>query len=125
MSLPSDIQYMIIKFVPHSSLMTVCRKWNNEIKNNRKNAAKAIGSWYKKRVFEHTYTCRFVQKLVREIIIYCPNEFFIIYPEFTVRKLNLEEELLSTLPTPRKRSDVRNWMLNMPISLHEWRYVGL
>lgn len=123
MYLPPEIQYMIIELIPHSNYLTVSREWNSEIKNIQKKAANTIGAWYKKK---SKYMYNSVPHLVRYYVIHYPDEFFIGYPEFTVSKLNLEEELLSVLPPikDRKRSDVRDWMLNIPLDLHDWIVVG-
>lgn len=130
MYLPSDIQHMIVEFIPCSEYLTVNRKWNTKIKSIQKKAANTIGTWYKKKMLktrgesEHNYSS--VQQMVRNYIIHYPDEFFIGYPEFTVFKLDLEDDLLSVLPSPinRKRSDVRDWMLNIPIDLEDWMFVG-
>lgn len=130
MYLPQEIQYMIIEFIPCSEYLTVNREWNAEIKSIQKKAANTIGAWYKKKMLqttcesEHTYSS--VQQMVRHYVIRYPDEFFIGYPEFVVFKLDLEDDLLSVLPSPinRKRSDVRDWMLNIPIDLEDWMFVG-
>lgn len=122
MSIPNELWYKIISFVPHGYFKAVCKEWNTEIKNIQKESVGTIENWYRK-VQENPTT---VKELVRCLIVYCPPEFFIVYPEFAVRKLGLNETLLSLIPPleTRKRSDVRDWILNMPILLEDWSYIG-
>ena len=122
MYLPPELQYHIISFYPCGDLKPVCKDWNDEIKIIHKYAANTIGNLYIK--VSENYTT--IEEMVRYYVVHYPNEFFIVHPEFAVKKLDLNEDLLSILPPPedRKRSDVRNWMLNMPISVDDWNFVG-
>lgn len=125
MALPQELQNMVIAFCPYSSLLTVCKDWNTEVKNIQKKAVATIGSWYKKvHVIPDIYVS--VKNMVRNFVLYYPKNFFIEYPEFTVHKLDLNYEILTIIPPIeyRKRSDVRDWMLNMTIDLDDWLYVG-
>lgn len=124
MALPPELQYMVLSFVPHSEFIPVCKDWKNEIQNIQKNAADKIGSWYKTRKVSENYDT--VPEMVRYFVVHYPEHFFLKHPEFTVSKLRLNEELVTVLPSlvDRRRSDVRDWMLNMPIELEEWSYVG-
>lgn len=124
MSLPSDLEYIIISFVPQSEYLTVCKSWNREIKSIQKKSANIIGKWYNRKIVISDFSN--TRDLVRYFIIHYPEEYFITYPEFTIKKLNINPYLLTLLPklVNRKRSDVRDWMLNMPISLDDWLHVG-
>lgn len=55
-----------------------------------------------------------------------PTEHYINYPEFTIRKLRLDNVLLNSLPSVnvRTRNDIKNWMRNMNITVNDWTYVG-
>lgn len=124
MCIPTEIQYMIISFIPEGEFRLVCKDWNNEITNIQKEYANIIGLWYKKRKI-HEYHIK-LSDMVRYYVINYPTEFFISYPESIVRNLGLNNDLLSVLPNQniRKRSQVRDWMLNMPITMSDLLFVG-
>ena len=124
MALPPELQYMVLSFVPQSEFIPVCKGWENEIQNIQKKAADKIGSWYKPRKVSENYDT--VPEMVRYFVVHYPEDFFLMYPEATVLKLGLNEELVTVLPSlvGRMRSEVRDWMLNMPIELEDWIYVG-
>jgi hypothetical protein len=126
MSLPLELQNIIISFCPHSRNLTVCKEWNAEIKNIQKNSVKTIESWYKKYILNNHSNYTSVEDMVRYYVIHYPEYLFMKYPEFIVIKLELTEELLTVLPTieTRKRSHVRDWMLSLPIDLNDWIYAG-
>ena len=113
MTIPLELQYIVISFIPQSSVYLVCKDWNNEIKNIQKNAVNIIGLWYKKKLITFQYFS--VRNIVRYYIICCPEENFIEYPEYIVTNLRLNECILSVLPSIllRKRSEVRDWILNI------------
>jgi hypothetical protein len=124
MSLPYDLQYIIISFGPRSGFITVCKNWAEEIKNIQQKATNTIGKWYKpKRVMEKFYT---VPEMVRYFVIHYPDKFFLRHPEATISSLGLNEQLTTILPplVNRKRSEVRDWMLNIPIGFEDWMVVG-
>jgi hypothetical protein len=124
MYLPPELQYMIISFVPHSDFITVSKDWSKEIKSIQKKSVNIIGEWYKsKRVRDHYST---VYEMIRFFVIHYPTEFFLMHPESTVLRLGLNESIVTVIPTlaNRKRSDVRDWMMNMPINLDDWLSVG-
>lgn len=124
MALPPELQYMVLSFVPQSEFIPVCKGWENEIQNIQKKAADKIGSWYKPRKVSENYDT--VPEMVRYFVVHYPEDFFLMHPEVTVLKLGLNEELVTVLPSlvGRMRSEVRDWMLNMPIELEDWIYVG-
>jgi len=125
MSLPTEIEMIIISFTPEFHLGLVCKTWRKKIRTIRKNASDAIGKWYHHRkVPENIGT---VQELVRYMVVHYPTEYFLSYPEFAVKKLGLNEDILTTIPLVeyRKKSDVKSWILGMPISLNEWLFVGI
>lgn len=128
MSLPDELELNIISFVPEFHLGLVCKTWKKEIDTIRKTAVNAIGKWYRPRRITENWNN--VQEFVRYMVVHYSHkyyEYFRKYPEFTVKKLGLNKELLSIIPPieKRKRSDVQKWMLNMPISLNDWDYVGI
>lgn len=123
MFIPSELQYKIISFIPSGELCLVCKEWNEEIKNIQKEYVDMIGLWYKKRKV-HEYHIK-LSGMVRYYVVHYPKEFFISYPESIVRKLGLNTDLLSVLPNDnRKRSQVRDWILNMPITVSDLVFVG-
>jgi hypothetical protein len=124
MALPSELQYMILSFVPQSEFIPICKNWAEEIKSIQKKAVDKIGSWYKLKKLREDYDT--VHEMIRYFVLYYQHDFFLMLPEFTVLKLDLNQQLIDVLPdlVGRKRSDVRDWMMNMPIDLDEWLYVG-
>ena len=123
MDLPTEMRYIIISFVPQSRFLTVCKEWKNQIKNIHKKSANIIGSWYKKRI--SILESESVIDIVRYYIIHYPEIWFIDRPEYIVSNLGLTEELLTVLPpgTYRKRSEVRDWLINMPIDIEDWKWI--
>lgn len=124
MALPSELQYMVISFAPQSEFIPVCKDWANQIQSIQKKAADKIGSWYNQRKVSADYDS--VPEMVRYFVLHYPEDLFLMHPEATVLTLGLNEELVTVLPTleGRKRSEVRDWMLSMPIELEDWIYVG-
>lgn len=124
MFLPVELQYKIMSFIPETNLRLVCKDWNGEITNLQKEYLNIIGAWYKKRKVHEYFTK--LPEMVRYYVVHYPEEFFIRIPEFAVSKLSLNTELLTVLPnqSDRKSSDVRNWMLNVPLDLGDWMIVG-
>ena len=66
------------------------------------------------------------KKLIRYYTIHYPTELFLIYPELIVSKLDLTTHLLTLLPESgsRKRSHIRNWLINLPLNEFDLAYVG-
>jgi hypothetical protein len=127
MDLPTEMRNIIISFVPQSRFLTVCKDWKNQIKNIQKKSANIIGSWYKKRISVLGSKNESVIKIVRYYVIHCPEIWFIDHPEYIVSNLGLTEELLTVLPpiTNRKRSEVRDWLINIPIDIEDWKWIVL
>lgn len=125
MNLPTEMTNIIISFLPQSGFLTVSKEWEKQIKNIQKKSANIIGSWYKKRLSGFGRQC--VKEKVRYAIVHSPEKWLTHYPEFIVHGLNLTEELLTVLPRikNRKNSDVRNWLINLPINMDEWRYIEI
>lgn len=121
MSIPVDLQYMIISYIPQSELKYVCKKWNKKIQKIQKDALNVIGVWYPK-IYNKYST---IEEMVRFAVIYVDYLIFILIPELTVYNLTLNHGLLTILPSikDRKRSDVRDWMNNVPLTLEEWYQV--
>jgi hypothetical protein len=121
MSIPVDLQYMIISYIPQSELKYVCKKWNKKIQKIQKDALNVIGVWYPK-IYNRYST---IEEMVRFAVIYVDYLIFILIPELTVYNLRLNDGLLTILPSikDRKRSDVRGWMNNVPLTLEEWYQV--
>ena len=116
MSIPIELQYIIISFIPQSrGLVTVCKEWNNELKNIRKNAVNIIGIWYKKRIISLYTEYITIKSSIRYYVLHFNEEHFIEYPEFIIVNFDLNEELLDVLPPimVRKRSEVRDWIINI------------
>ena len=120
MHLPPELQYIIMSFVPKSYLKSVCKDWNNEIKNIQLKYVSIISEWFSKRLVDENYTT--IKELIRYYVVHMEPEQFIIYPEFIVDIMGLNPYLLDELPdvNVRKRSHVRDWMMNIPISYDDW-----
>ena len=125
MHLPTEMMNIIISFSPQSGFLTVSKEWEKQIKNIQKKSANIIGSWYKKRL--SGFGRQSVKEKVRYAIVHSPEKWLTHYPEFIVHGLDLTEELLTVLPRikNRKNSDVRNWLINLPIDMDEWRYIEI
>jgi hypothetical protein len=125
MELPVEMELNIISFAPEHQMGLICKAWQEEINAIRKNAVDTIGKWYRPRRSTNDYNT--VTAFVRHLVINYPNEHFLLHPEFTVRKLGLNPKILTVLPPLpiRKRSNVRDWILNVPISFSDWIYVGI
>ena len=137
MSIPQEIELYIISFIPFSELELVCKDWKNEIKSIRKKSLLIIEKFYLKNkiknylktnidILSSQYYFKTNIDLIRYLCVNYESEYFLPYPDFAVSKLGLNQDLLTLLPhlKDRKRSDVKTWMLNMPISLSDWMYVG-
>jgi hypothetical protein len=122
MAIPIELQYMIVSFTPQSTLKQVCKDWNDEIEKIHKAASNTIGKWYPNVCKDYTT----IEEMVRYYVIYYKDELFIQHPEYAIYRLYMNPILLSVLPPieDRKRSNVRDWILNMPITLDEWSFVG-
>lgn len=55
-----------------------------------------------------------------------PDQFYMLYPEYTVYKLNLSKSILNSLPLSdkRTRADVKQWMIESNLSLEQFVSVG-
>lgn len=124
MDLPLELVYKIISYVPYTDFRSVSKEWKGEIDYILGKSIKSIEKWYKMWKPRTDYFT--IEGLVRYYIVYYPVEYFISYPELVVQKLGLSVSLLDVIPNRdiRKRSDVRDWILNMPISVNDLNYVG-
>jgi hypothetical protein len=124
MVLPPEIVYKIISYVPQTSFRGVSKDWKSEIDYILGKSVKKIEKWYKNRKTQDDYNT--IKELVRYYVVHYPDEFFIRHPEFAVKKLGMNISLLDVIPSQptRKRSDVRDWMLNLPIQVNDWAYIG-
>ena len=126
MSLPDEIECSIISFFPQKQYSLVCKKWNCELKNIYKKSVNKIGKWYLpyQRDIEDDFNT--MNELIRHMVLFYPKKHFITYPEFCVETLNLNRGLIDVLPKQdkRKRSDVRDWLYNIPLTLDDMIYVG-
>ena len=115
--IPEYLCYIVISFIPNSNAQIVCKSWNKESKKIKKKAVDLLSKWYKK-----------MNNLdfVRKTVLYYSDDFFLVYPEFCVKKLHLNEDILSILPNiyERKRSDVRKFMLGLKLSINDCNYLG-
>jgi len=125
MSFPLEIELYIISFIPFSELALVCKEWEKKINYTRKKSSLIIEKFYLKNKIKDNVTNN--TQLIRLLSVKYENKYFLPYPELSIRKLGLNTELLTLLPPlkDRKRSDVKTWMLNMPITFSEWLYVGM
>ena len=126
MDLPTEMQNIIISFLQaQPGFLTVCKEWKKQIKNIQTKSANIIGSWYKKRL--SGFGRQSVKEKIRYAIVHSPEKWLTHYPEWIVLGLDLTEELLTVLPRikNRKNSDVRNWLINLPIDMEQWRYIEI
>ena len=125
MELPLELELNIISFVPDQKMGLVCKAWQKEINGIRKNAVDTIGKWYLSKRSTNDYDI--VASMVRYLVVKYPKEYFLEHPEILVVTLGLNPEILTVLPPLpyRKRSEVRDWMLNVPINFSDWIYVGI
>lgn len=123
MSIPDELEYIVISFLPENTLQFVCKRWNNEIKSIRKNAVNLISRWWYSKRIGNVFN---EKNMLRYYIVHYPRELFMTYPEFTVKKLGWDLELLDLIKPveSRKKSDVCTWMKNMPLSFDDWVSVG-
>jgi hypothetical protein len=118
MLIPSDTLYITLTFCPSSEYKVVCKEWNDEIKYIQKQAVYVIEKLYIPNIkFMIT-----VNDFLRHAIRHFSYEFFLVIPEVIVDKFDLNPELLTVIPFlgRRKRSNVRDWIMNMPIELNDW-----
>jgi hypothetical protein len=113
MYLPDEIQSIIISFVPHTDYSSVCKYWNYEIKKNQKIAVNTIGLWYK-HIKQNPKKINFINRYIYDYIM-----FVSLIPNLIVKTLELNEILLDILPIVRKPTDVRYWLLNLPLDEQE------
>lgn len=119
MSLPTDIQFHIINFIlPELPLLLVCKKWFNNIMNIKKSkAVYIISNWYfKNRLVKHS-TYWSLKGLFRSY----PNVLY--FPEHIVSIWGLSSFILNIIPNPRKKSDVRKWLLQLPSNINEYSHM--
>jgi len=122
MNLPFELQCKIISYTPYYEFFLVCKSWKEEINSIRIKAVDIISRWYlKKRLM---YSSNNIFNMIRYRIIYYPDNLLFL-PEFIVFRLNLNEELLSLIPDllNRKKSDVRDWLINLPLDIEDWKNV--
>lgn len=55
-----------------------------------------------------------------------PDKHYFDYPEFTVNKLKLDNNLLKDLSPKnnRTREEIRDWMKKLDLTFSDWIYVG-
>jgi hypothetical protein len=122
MSLPPEIQYMIMSFVPSYQVSHVCKEWDYEIKRIRIKSISVISNWYKPRMVKNIGNT--LKELIRYCIVHWSRDLFLNHPEKTVFKLELNDMILSCIPEVdcRKPSDVILWMMCLPIDIDEWKF---
>lgn len=123
MSLPPELQYNIMSFIPFSPLKSVCKEWGKEIDNIQKKSVDVISEWYWKRRVQHQDYGLDIKTMIRNLVLYATNESFLTLPEAIVYILGLNDVLLDVIQPRLKKSDVRDWMINLPITLDDWYLV--
>jgi hypothetical protein len=126
MDLPTEMQNIIISFLhAQPGFLTVCKEWKKQIKNIQTKSANIIGSWYKKRL--SGFGRQSVKEKIRYAIFQRPEKWIPHYPEEIVFGLDLTRELLTLLPRIkyRKKRDIRDWLINLPIDIDQWRYIEI
>jgi hypothetical protein len=123
-SLPIELEYLIISFdLTNTAFLKVNKEWNKESSLLRAKSATIISRWYRK----HKIPCDIntVKDCIRAMIIFEFEEYYITFPERALSVLDFNPLVLTVLPpiVTRKRSHVRDWMMNLPVSLSEWMRV--
>jgi len=126
MSLPPELQYNIISFIPFSSTpycRSVCKEWGKEINSIQKKYVDVISNWYWKRRIGFDF--KTTNEHIRYLILDYFHKDFIILPEKIVSILGLHMGLVNVVrpKNTRKRSDVKDWMMNLPLDVEDWKYV--
>ena len=68
-----------------------------------------------------------LEEAIEDYYLYHPIEYYLKFPEFAVKKLGLETNLLDTLNkdiNKRTREDIRQWMKDSKLTFQELIYVG-
>ena len=129
MNLSLDVEKIIIDFCHiDKNLTLVFKNWNDYIKLKKKIAVNIIGQWYKTKIFSESSKYDSPGLLLRQKLKEYKHEWFIEQPEFIVVKGGLDQNLLDLVPNVliRKKSDVRNWILNSckHVQMYEWISIG-
>jgi hypothetical protein len=130
MTLPSVLQYKIIKYLYNiEELHKVNKEWYKIVKNIKKSAINKIGAWYKSKILSD-YTLNNVNKYIRISSLILNNNLYLDIPEVLIDKIeniNIKIKLLSELqmttvyvyyielggeyPIYRKRTAVVKWII--------------
>jgi hypothetical protein len=123
--LPDELEYKIMFLLNNNILCLVCKNWNNSIKERKKRAVLKISEWYYKRLLprDDSFDPKNKFELCRKMVMYYSNDCFLNFPSFAADKLNMFDLLIYT-QTISSRKQVRDWILNMNITLNEFNYVG-
>ena len=121
-----SVERIIISMIPENpSLHLVCKDWNKCVMEHKVKSVVYISKWWSKFVNDEKSLER--KGFLRHKIRLYDDEAFLSIPEFTVRKLNLNTNLLLSIPNDRKKSDIVKWVLRNDNVIGEdgWSFVGL
>jgi hypothetical protein len=129
MSLPIEIQEYILSFLSsnHNNLLLVNKDWLKINYNNIKKSINILSNWYNKnKIIHNDYEYDSTHQLIRNKCIVYEKRILIEHPEFIIHKLNLPENLLSKISSKNIRTakEVREFLINLNLSLNDWSYVG-
>lgn len=116
MFLPPEIEFNIINYLPlsYNNSDFVCKSWRQERSVFRKKAVDIISNWYWNRLKgKFGNSLNFLLKYNKDI---CRYDGFLYFPLFVVDMEDLNQDILSVLPEEYKKSDVRDWLLNIPFT---------
>lgn len=63
-------------------------------------------------------------EMLKEYYREYPEQFYIKLPEFIIKKLGLDEKLLTVLPEQRNRDIIHNWMIEQNFSASDLTWIG-
>jgi hypothetical protein len=123
-SLPIELEYLIISFdLSNTAFLKVNKEWNKETTLLRAKSATIISRWYRNHKTPRDINT--VKDCIRAMVICEFEDYYITFPERALYVLGFNPVVIEVLPPiyERKRSHVRDWMMNLPVSLLEWMRV--
>ena len=125
MYIPLELQYNIISFIPFSNLKLVCKEWSEEITIIQKNAVDIISEWYWKRRVPKIFLgpdMRTHFSVVRFFVVHLQDIYFFQCPGFITLTCGLNLDIMNVLPDILRKSDVKDWIINLPIDPEDCVY---
>lgn len=107
LSLPDDIIEYIIVYAARDIPASVSHRVHEIKRAMHHDRAKRVQHWFRAhRLWADAPPCRLTKRmLIRYYAVHYPDEFLLRYPEFLIRKCNLDRALLRRLPPPPRMAD--------------------